>query len=58
MQLDRILLNALLRQEPENLGSLISLELDHSPHIFIFYQRPIARELLHIIVSTQPQPTL
>jgi hypothetical protein len=46
MQLDRILLNALLGQELEYLGSLIPLKLDHCPHVFILYQRPIARELL------------
>jgi hypothetical protein len=55
MQLDRVLLNSLLGQELEDLGSLIPLELDHSPHVFIFYQCTIARKLLQITVSPPPQ---
>ena len=46
MELDRVLLDALFRQELENLGPLISLELDNSSHILIFNQSSIARKLL------------
>jgi hypothetical protein len=46
MQLDGILRNPLLSEELEDLGSLISLKLNNSPHILILYQRPVACKLL------------
>lgn len=45
-QLDRILLDALFCQELKNLGTLIPLKLDDSPHILVLNQSSIACELL------------
>ena len=54
MQLDRISVDALLRQEPQYLRSLVSLQLDHSSHILVFNQRSIACELLSVVQPPCP----
>lgn len=47
VKLDRVLGDALLCQELEDLCPLVPLKLDHSPHIFVFDKSSIASELLN-----------
>lgn len=47
---DRALGNALFNQEVENLGTLISLELDNLSCFFVVYESAVASEFLHISV--------